>query len=185
MAMNEQTRCIYNELDRMGIKHPAWTIQLARDNGIPISLAASILIQESGGGRNVFGHDPVNPRNATLLDRRRVRWLNKMKGRKVNRYRYKRYKFYRRRGYGMQGVGPMQLTWYTFQDQADKMGGAWRPYLNMKVGFALLARYLRATPNDKQSAVAHYNGSGAAAEHYARQVLKRADDIHDRLKHCI
>ena len=176
MAMNERTRCIYRELDRIGIVHPAWTIQLARDNNIPISLAASILIQESGGGRNVFGHDPY---------RRPTRLLNWLKGRKVTRARYRYYKRMRRRGHGMQGVGPMQLTWYTFQDQADKMGGAWRPYLNMKVGFALLARYLRAQPNDRQSAVAQYNGMGAAAEHYARQVLKRADDIHDRLKHCI
>jgi len=25
---------------------------------------------------------------------------------------------------GMQGVGPTQLTWYAFQDQADALGGA-------------------------------------------------------------
>jgi hypothetical protein len=183
--MNERTRCIYNELDRMGIKHPSWTIQLARDNDVSISLFASILMQESGGGRNVFGHDPVNPRSATVWDRRRVRWLNMNKGRKVTRYRYLRYRRYRKMGYGMQGVGPMQLTWYTFQDDADKLGGAWRPYNNMKIGIKLLSRYLHQTNLSRHQAIAHYNGSGLAADRYADQVLRRADDIHDRLKHCV
>lgn len=188
MAMNEKTRCIYNELDRIGIRHPAWTIQLARDYDVPISLFASVLLQESAGGRNVFGHDPVNPTKAAsrkLLDRRRVRWLNHIKGKKVNRYRYLRYKRYRKLGYGMQGVGPTQLTWFSFQDQADRLGGAYKPYHNMTVGVQLLSRYLHQANLSKHEAVAHYNGTGLAAERYADQVLKRADAIHDRLRHCV
>jgi hypothetical protein len=175
VALNVRQACIIKELDRIGIVHPSWTIELARKNNIPISLAASILIQESGGGRNVFGHDPFL-RPTRLLD-----WL---KGRKVTAARYRYYKRMRKHGHGMQGVGPLQLTWFAFQDEADKNGGAHRPFVNMQTGFGLLGRLLRAHPNDVRGAVALYNGQGVAADHYAAQVLARADDIHDHLKHC-
>lgn len=39
---------------------------------------------------------------------------------------------------GMQGVGPTQLTYYTFQDRADQLGGCWRPEINIRVGFESL-----------------------------------------------
>ena len=185
MAMNAKTRCIYEQLDRMGLKHPGYTIELARQYDIPISLLASVLIQESGGGHNVFGHDPVNPRTKTFLDRRRVRWLNRIKGKKVTRYRYLRYRRYRKMGYGMQGVGPMQLTWFSFQDQADREGGAWRVLPNMKVGARLLSSKLRQKNLTRYQAIASYNGSGLAADRYAEQVLARMDRIHDQIKHCV
>lgn len=174
--MNDKTRCMYEKLDRMGIVHPAWTIELARQYDIPVSLLASILFQESGGGRNVFGHDPFL---------RPTSYLNYLKGKRVSRFRYRYYKRMRKAGHGMQGVGPMQLTWFAFQDEADRLGGAYRPYINMKVGAMLLAEKLRRRNLTRHQAVASYNGAGAAADRYATQVLKRMDSIHDQLKVCV
>jgi soluble lytic murein transglycosylase-like protein len=83
----------------------------------------------------------------------------------------------------MQGVGPLQLTWYEFQDRADARGGAWKPYINMDVGFEHLGQLIKST-GDLDQAVARYNGTGAAANDYARQVLQRAGKIHKRLADC-
>lgn len=40
-----------------------------------------------------------------------------------------------------QGVGPTQLTFKGFQDQADRLGGCWKPIINMIVGFGIIADY--------------------------------------------
>lgn len=173
MAENRDT-CLARQLDRLGIKHPSWTITLARKHKLDLSLCASILLQESGGGRNVFGHDPYL---------RPTRFLNWLKGRKVTASRYRAYRRYRKRGHGMQGVGPLQLTWYEIQNEADRKGGAWRPFINMDVGFAFLAEKVRAADNMFEG-VARYNGTGSAANDYARRVMARRQTIHDHLAHC-
>ena len=85
--------------------------------------------QETGGGRNVFGHDPTVFAGAG----------------KVTRSKYLAYKHVRQRTGEMQGVGPMQLTWWSYQDRADRLGGAWKPYPNMLVGFRHLAELHHAT----------------------------------------
>ncbi len=68
----------------------------------------------------------------------------------------------------MQGVGPAQLTWYETQDYADAHGGCWVPRVNIRVAFQTLAenikRYGYAT------GIERYNGSGAAAQQYSRDV---------------
>jgi hypothetical protein len=174
MAANRDT-CLARKLHDLGIAHPAWTITYARQHGLQISLAASVLIQETAGGHNVFGHDPYL---------RPTRYLNWLKGRQVTRFRYLIYKRARKAGHGMQGVGPLQLTWYEFQDQADAKGGCWRPSINMDVGFGLLASKIKASGGDIHAGVAAYNGAGQAANDYANQVLARATRIHARLNDC-
>jgi len=37
-------------------------------------------------------------------------------------------------GRRMQGVGPCQLTWWTFQDRADELGGCFKPGPNIRTG---------------------------------------------------
>ena len=70
---------------------------------------------------------------------------------------------------GQQGVGPMQLTYYSYQDEADKLGGAWKPLPNMIIGFTVVAVNIR---NDGLFlGVKHYNGTNAAAARYATSVL--------------
>lgn len=173
MPANQRDICLARQLANLGIVHPHWTIKLARALDLDISLCAAILLQETGGGRNVFGHDPyIKP----------TRLLNWLKGRKVTRARYAYYKRQRRRGHGMQGVGPMQLTWFSFQDTADAKGGSWRPYVNMQVGFGILAAHIAG--KEMFDGVASYNGGGQAANDYARQVLHRRERVHHYLQHC-
>jgi hypothetical protein len=136
--------------------NPLWTIKAAKVAGLRLPLACAVLEQESGGGRNIFGHDPTGSIPAA--------W----KGGQVTKLRYLAYKA-RRGRYGMQGVGPCQLTWWATQDLADKAGGCHLPYPNMAIGFMMLEDSIRA--HGLWKGVALYNGSGAAAQNYARHVL--------------
>lgn len=75
-----------------------------------------MLMKESGGGRNVYGHDAVQcgPVGGTVTE---------------DNYR----EYLRNRAQcGSQGVGPTQLTYYTLQDRADQLGGCWRPEINIR-----------------------------------------------------
>ncbi len=125
---------------------------------IPLYVGCAFLVQETGGGRNVFGHDPTVFAGAG----------------KVTRSKYLAYRHVRRRTGEMQGVGPMQLTWWSYQDRADRLGGAWKPYPNMVVGFRHLAALHHAT-GSWRSAAHEYNGGGAMATAYADQMSRRFD----------
>jgi hypothetical protein len=72
----------------------------------------------------------------------------------------------------MQGVGPCQLTWFSFQDEADKQGGCWKPQINMRVGFRRLASLMREHGDSVGARM--YNGSGDAAVAYSADLLKKA-----------
>lgn len=151
-----------------GIVYPRTTLRIARKvnkrhGHMPLSLACAILEQETRGGHNVFGHDDVRS----------------IVGGRVTRARYAYYKARRKQGMGMQGVGPQQITWWATQDLADSMGGCWKPNINIYVGLSLLAQNIRTYGH--HSGVARYNGSGAAAENYARSVLAREAQWHKRL----
>jgi hypothetical protein len=146
------------KLRKAGILMPVRCILAARKAGVPVSLAGAILLQESGGGANVFGHDPTIFTGAG----------------EVTREKYAAYK--QQRGTArMQGVGPCQLTWWELQDEADRRGGCWRPLVNMQVAFAHLASLVAA--HGLHDGVRAYNGSGPAAEAYARSVLGRKAKI--------
>lgn len=144
------------KLKRAGIVNPLWTIRASKKAGLPLDLACAFLEQESGGGHNVFGHDPTIYSGAGA----------------VTEARYRAYKARRGptgRG-GMQGVGPMQLTWYSYQDDADRLGGCWKPYPNMLVGFRYAAANIKRY--GLHAGIAAYNGSGPAAQSYADSVLR-------------
>jgi len=133
-----------------------------REANIPLYVGCAFLAQETGGGRNVFGSDPTVFAGAG----------------QVTKSKYLAYKDVRRRTGEMQGVGPMQLTWPTYQDAADRLGGAWKPYPNMLVGFRHLAALHRASGS--WTAAAHeYNGGGPAADAYAAQMAARFDHLRD------
>jgi hypothetical protein len=125
---------------------------------LPLDLACALLEQESGGGENVFGHDPTICAGWGVVT-------------------YAKFVAYRarRRASGnrlMQGVGPCQLTWWSTQDEADREGGCWQPRFNMRVGFRHL--HYNVVRYGLRAGVKAYNGSGAAADAYARSVLARA-----------
>jgi hypothetical protein len=140
-----------------GNKLPLRTLIAARSVKLPVALACALVEQESGGGANVFGHDPTIFVGAG----------------EVTKAKYLAYKAQRgSHGQGgMQGVGPVQLTWYAFQDEADRLGGCWKPVVNMKVGFARLGDLVRR--NGLHAGIKAYNGTGPAADAYAASVLRR------------
>lgn len=145
------------QLKKCGVLLPQPCLQASKKTGLELALGASLLQQESAGGENVFGHDPTIFVGAGV----------------VTKAKYLKYRAQRGptgRG-GMQGVGPCQLTWYAFQDEADRLGGCWLPLPNMLVGFGDMATLVRKY--GLHGGVAAYNGSGAAASRYADEVLAR------------
>ncbi len=139
-----------------GIVIPARAARAAEDAGIPYAVACAFLEQESAGGQNIFGNDPGNYSGAGA----------------VTEAKYADYKRRRQAGEGMQGVGPMQLTYWSLQDGADALGGCWRPRYNMLYAFRLLAQYHR-THGNWHAAAYQYNGSGDAAAVYADEVTAK------------
>ena len=149
---------------RAGCTMAHTALRATQDAHIPYYVGCAFLQQETGGGQNVFGHDPTVFAGAG----------------KVTRSKYLAYKKVRERTGQMQGVGPMQLTWYSYQDRADQLGGAWKPYPNMLVGFRHLAALQRSTGS--WTAAAHeYNGGGAEAEAYAADMEERFTQMRDAL----
>jgi uncharacterized protein YcbK (DUF882 family) len=148
-------------IDRLraeGIVAPRIAIEEAKRAGLPLELACALLEKESGGGRNVYGHDPSIFRGAGAVTRENYAAYRKQRIASGNR--------------SMQGVGPCQLTWWEFQDQADAQGGCWRPRINMRVGFLHLANLIKRY--GQSDGARRYNGSGAAAEAYSRDLLVKA-----------
>lgn len=141
----------------------AWEARRAR---VPITLAYAVVEKETGNGRNVFGHDPTSS------------IPNSWKGTAVTKDKYRYYRS-RRSRYGMQGVGPMQLTWYEFQDQADRLGGCWVPKHNIRVGLSRLGQLIRQY--GERNGVRRYNGSGYAAIQYEASVRRLRDKWRRRL----
>jgi hypothetical protein len=68
----------------------------------------------------------------------------------------------------MQVVGPMQLTWYGYQDAADGRSGAWRPLPNMIVGFRTVLGNIRGRDSGPGSPLTTH---GSDAQAYAASVL--------------
>jgi hypothetical protein len=163
---------LIERLGGLGLKYPRTTVEEARRVGLPLSYALAFLQKESSGrdagrpafGLNLFGGDGV---------------ANPVKGGLVTPARYAVYLRNRKRGMGMQGVGPCQLTWYALQDMADQMGGCHKPRFNMRVGFAQAKALIRDF--GKHGGARRWNGSGAAAEAYAADWLVKQRAWHDRL----
>lgn len=129
---------------RHGIKRPYQAMRAADEVGLPFEVMCAVLEKESYGGKNIFGHDPTIFVGAG----------------RVTKKKYLAYKKQRQAGRGMQGVGPMQLTWWEFQDRADALGGCWKPYNNMLVGARLLSEYYKQTKSWKEVG-RRYNGAEA------------------------
>ncbi len=115
-----------------GILRAADVVQLAREAGLDLAAAATMLEKESFGGQNIWGQDRVDTGGIY------------QKLQPVTKDVYLRYKAARKSGkIPPQGVGPTQLTWPGFQDQADAEGGCFDWTVNIKVGFRVLAGEIR------------------------------------------
>jgi hypothetical protein len=157
----------YIRARRHGARYARKLIEEAAREGVRLSLAFAVVDQETGGTfRNVYGHDAVrNP-------------IKSPPGglRNVTRRNYRKYLRYRKAGLGMQGVGPMQLTWWATQDLADHEGGCWRPRFNIRIGLRQLHDNIAA--HGQHAGIAAYNGSGPAAERYAASVEQKQQKWH-------
>lgn len=123
----------------------------------PLAAAATMLQLESSGGRNVWGHD-----DSPCDD------LPYVKGDPVTDQAYRAY-LARRDECGAQGVGPCQLTWPPYQDEADRLGGCWRPEINCRVGFGLLASHIRK--HGPRDAFSIYNTGRPGVTAYAAKAM--------------
>jgi hypothetical protein len=141
---------------RHGIRIPIIAHSEAKRAGLDLAVLCAVLEQETGGGRNVFGHDPTIYRGAGTVTKKKYLAYRQARGPKG-------------RG-GMQGVGPMQLTWYSYQDAADRIGGCWIPRYNVRVGATLLARSIRTY--GLKRALWKYNGSKVYADEVMLRVRK-------------
>lgn len=147
-------------LARGGILRAQLVVEIAATAGLELAAAAAMLEKESSGGHNVWGHDGVPTGGAYV------------KGSEVTRAAYMAYKHALETSRaGRQGVGPCQLTYGPFQDQADNMGGCWEPSFNMRVGFRVLQGLISSY--GVRDGFRRYNGSGPAAEAYAADMMVR------------
>lgn len=146
---------------RHGARYPLYIVQEARRAGLNLPVAFALIEQESNF-QHIFGHDPTIFAGAG----------------KVTKKKYLAYKA--QRGHTrMQGVGLAQLTWWEFQDKADKYGGCWRVRFNLRVAFEHLAALIKA--HGLQKGVALYNGTGPNADNYARIFMLRRKKWWDQL----
>jgi hypothetical protein len=141
----------------------AEVVELAAAAGLELAAAATLLEKESSGGRNIYGHDDVKTGG------------NYKKGGPVTPENYRKYKDHRHE-FGAQGVGPTQLTFPGFQDEADERGGCFDFGVNCAVGFEKLAGFIKA--NGVHDGFREYNGGPhpsdpAAAESYADDAVKK------------
>lgn len=148
-----------------GIVHPQVTIAEAQRCGLRLAVACAMLEKETSGGHNVFGHDPTIFVGAGQVTRAKYEAYKKRRVSSGNR--------------SMQGVGPCQLTWWEFQDEADREGGCWKPEINIRIGFRRLAANIKA--HGEADGARRYNGVGKAAEAYSADLLKRAAAWEQRL----
>ncbi len=150
-------------LDEGGVLHAANVVAIAAAAGLELAAAATLLVKESSGGHNVWGHDAVIVAPDTYV-----------KGGPVTRSNYTAYITAVKAGRaGRQGCGPTQLTYGPFQQRADDAGGCWRWEVNCRVGFEILADHIRR--RGVQDGFRAYNGSGPRAEAYGRDAKARYD----------
>lgn len=117
------------------IANPDITVAAATREGLALPIACALLTLESFGGQNVWGTDPsifaggLNPTTGKYSGKKYAYTHT------VTQEAYNAYKAQRDRTGEQQGVGPTMLTTAALQDEADALGGAWKPYPNMLVGF--------------------------------------------------
>jgi hypothetical protein len=163
MLMSARDQELARKAKAHGANYSLRIIREARRAGIPISLGFALVEQESNFS-NVFGHDPTIFAGAGKVTKRKYLEYKRQRGTPGRR---------------MQGVGPCQLTWWTYQDRADRLGGCWVARHNIRVAFEDLAELVKA--HGKREGIKRYNGSGKRADAYAMSVLRRQRRWHDIL----
>jgi hypothetical protein len=132
------------------------------DGVIPVSLGVALQEQESDG-RNIFGADRGGPFPHQPVTQERVLQLVK----------------HVRAGGTSNGVGPLQLTFLPFIEEANRDGGAWKPSVNIATGLGIIAANVKK--HGVRGGLAAYNAGNPQSTKgraYAKQVMERQDRIH-------
>ena len=145
--------------NRAGARHSLRIVWEARRAGLPLSLALALVEQESAF-RNVVGHDPGGPHPGAAVTRQVVKDI--LASPVSN------------------GVGLTQLTYKPYIRKADRLGGAHRPKYQLRVGFQALADNVHRA-GSLRAGIKAYNGTGPAADNYARRLLHRQKKWHQVL----
>jgi hypothetical protein len=156
-------------LKRHGIIYPLQTVRAQRAAKLGLPLACALLVMETGGGHNEFGHDMFGSQPAPGYG-----WGT------VTKTKYLAFRYLRDIEHRSNGVGPGQLTSISLQDEADRIGGCWVPQHNMAVGFHYLHDLI--LEHGLHGGCVAYNGSGPAAQRYADHLLALAE--HFKAAHC-
>ena len=130
---------------------------------IPVSLGVALQEQESEG-RNIFGADVGAPFAHLPVTKERVMELVA----------------HVRAGGTSNGVGPLQLTFLPFIEEANRDGGAWKPSVNIATGLGIIAGHIEQ--HGVRGGLATYNGGSPTSPKglkYAKQVMDRQARIHD------
>lgn len=128
----------------------ALVIREAQRTGLPLPMACVMLMKESEGGKNVYGHDRgtcFSVPGKTIY---------------VTRENYQEYLACVAREGKRNGVGPCQLTWIGYQTEADRRGGCHDPRINIEVGFESLAGHFKRF--GPWEAFKRYNGAATYAD---------------------
>lgn len=142
-----------------GLANVPSAAKACREAGIPFYVACALLEKESGGN-NVWGNDPGGMFSELPSDFR------------VTESTFRIFEYYVvMLGRQSNGVGPTQITWRGFFEDAKKKGLAlWHPYDNMIYGFGLLALYRAQEGTTWEDAGTKYNGSKAYGKDFAEKV---------------
>lgn len=127
----ERHRELGHRIKNLGGDYGTRIAMEADKQDIPMSVLAAVVEQESNFS-NVFGHDRKANGSPSGIP---ARWM----GTKVTKFKYRWYKAGRRIR-GNQGVGPMQLTFPGYQDEADRDGGAYDVAVNIATGASVLKK---------------------------------------------
>jgi hypothetical protein len=130
---------------------------------IAVSLGVAVQEQESAG-RNIFGADQNGPFPHQPVTKQRVLQLVE----------------HVRAGGTSNGVGPLQLTFLPFIEEANRDGGAWKPAVNIATGLRIIAGHIKQ--HGVRRGLATYNGGSPQSSKglaYAEEVLERQNRIHD------
>lgn len=168
--LTTRDRQLANYFRDEGYENPFLMVAALRKADIKPQTAAALLRKESGGGRNIFGCDHGPHGDSPPYCRHSV---TETRARRLFESRFSN------------GVGPTQLTSKSFVKQARDLGGEWKPYFNMRVGFWLVGSLI--DDHGVEHGAARYNGgnsdqgqqNGAA---YGRDFVRIRREEADKLR---
>lgn len=131
---------------------------------IPVSLGLALQEQESGG-RNIFGADIALFAHQPVTKARVMKLVAHVHG-----------------GGASNGVGPLQLTFIGFIEEANRDGGAWVPAVNIATGLGIIAGHIKQ--HGVRDGLATYNAGhpqSQTGQDYATEVMGRQQAIHLKL----